>query len=248
MRDQDRFRIGTIPPLTLMAGALIGILALLGYVAIPSSDESAAMEIAPHRINTTLGDIFTTTIVVRSPVPVNVFSGEIHFDPRILEVSAIDYNTSIADLWAEKPWYENGAGTINFIGGTTRPGGFIGTGELITIHYRAHGEGVGTVSILDAHILKHDGLGTEAPLHEPLDALYTVAVSEAPNLVLNRVPESSYSVFKEPPSPDLNQDGAVTFADTSILLMRLASDDVRYDLNQDGEVDMSDVFFLMQTP
>ena len=79
-------------------------------------------------------------------------------------------------MWAEKPWYENGAGTIKFIGGTTRKGGFFGTGSLITITFRAHGTGDAVVRVRDARILAHDGLGTDVPLGEPIDSLFSVAL------------------------------------------------------------------------
>jgi hypothetical protein len=183
---------------------------------------------------------------------VNVFAGELLFDTNTLEVVSIDYNISIADLWAEEPWYSNGDGTLTFIGGTTRSGGFLGTDTLITITFKAKEEGGGSLLISDATILQHDGLGSEAVLAEPIDALFTVTEQSTTsttttdaNLIQAVRMGSTYNVVQSLPSTDLNGDGRQTIADTSTLLLHLGSSDMRYDLNGDGAVNFTDFNIIL---
>ena len=238
---------GAALPSLMGAMVIVAFLTFLSSTLLPLDTSRADMRLSPTEAALKPGETLAVTVVVESPLPVNVFSGELRFDPAVLAVSSIDYNTSIADLWAEKPWYENGAGTINFTGGTTRSGGFVGTDTLLTIHFIAQQEGAGTLTIKDAHILEHNGLGTDTPLRTPIDALFTVSSSSATSTVryAQDTLGTTYRVRTTLPSPDLNGDGKQTFVDVSIMLLNLASSDARYDLNGDGTVDRADLSFLM---
>lgn len=249
-RLKDFWERGAIAPIIvaplLGASVILALGTIYGMVLTPPRvDSLVTMYLEPLRLTVTTEEQFTVRVMVSSPMPVNAFAGEILFDPDILSVQSIDYNTSIADLWAEKPWYENGAGTVNFIGGTTRRGGFMGTGELISLHFRAQKSGDGTLAIRNAQILQHDGLGTKAPMESPLDGLFTVT-NPPSNLVNEATLGSTYRVVeKPPPSLDLNGDGKQSVADVSILLLNLGSDDLRFDLNQDGTINTKDLSILL---
>ena len=244
-RVRDFFRKGIINPFTLLASATLGALTILGFLVVPSILTPVAdMRIEPQHGVVKENDTFKVSIIVESATPVNVFAGELHFDPRILEVTGINYNTSIADLWAEEPWYSNGEGTLKFIGGTTMKGGFFGTGSLVTITYRTKQVGEGVLSIREATILQHDGLGTEAILEEPLDALFTIEAREQNVLTTNNT-AATYKVVEEPPSTDVNDDGKQTLADISIFMLNIVGNDERFDFNLDGEVDTKDLSILL---
>lgn len=236
---------GSILPGSLIASAIIGFLAIVGLIVLPLTRDSVAdMRIEPVSKTLTIGETFTVDVVVESSVPVNVFAGKLLFDNETLAVLSISYNTSIADLWAEEPWYSNGDGTVRFIGGTTHPGGFVGTDTLLSITFSTIKEGAGTLTIQDAQILQHDGLGTMATLAQPIDAIFTVepdaTTTPRTNLVTEPTHSSSYSVVENPPSPDLNGDGKITITDASILLLNIGGGNKRYDLNGDGTVDLRD--------
>lgn len=252
-KTSDFFSKGNVIPLALLASAVLGFMAVASFLLLPEALPPVAdMRIEPLSKTVALGETFPVDIVVESSVPVNVFAGELFFNHDTLEVESIDYNTSIADLWAEKPWYSNGAGTLNFIGGTTHKGGFIGTEKLITVTFKAKSKGDGTLYIHNAQILQHDGLGTDAALAKPIDALFTVApdtmstTSAGTNLLSKEAYGSTYQVVPMLPSTDLNSDGKQNIADASILLLNMGSKNMRYDLNQDGVVDLSDLNVLMQ--
>lgn len=240
---------GTVMSGALVAGVIVAVLSTMSVVMVPLfQGSSAEMWVTPDTGVYGAGDTFELTVMVSAQVPVNVFKGDIRFDPTVLAVDAITYNTSIADLWAEKPWYENGAGTINFIGGTTRTGGFMGTDALMTITLRAIGVGSSPLHFEDVRILAHDGFGTDVVVGEPIDALFSVAKEQTVAAETVAAPDSTTGtviVAIERPHTDLNDDGKQTIADTSIFMLHLFSDDTRYDFTGDGVVDTKDLSVLM---
>lgn len=242
---------GNILPATLLASALVGFLTVASLLVLPfESGVVADMRLSPSSKTVTKGEQFVVEVIVESHIPVNVFAGELSFDTDTLHVESIDYNTSIADLWAEEPWYSNGDGTLTFAGGTTRPGGFTGVDSLISITFSAQKEGAGSLAIRNAHILQHDGLGTEATLASPIDALFTVEampVRQKENLVQQSTAPATYAVIKTPPTTDLNSDGKQSIADVSILMLNMGTNDMRFDFNLDGKVNLKDFNILLGT-
>ena len=239
---------GVVMPGALVASALVAFLSVLSLLVIPGALEPMAdMRIEPNMGIIAKGGIFELRVVVTADTPTNVFKGEIRFDHALLAVTGIEYNTSIANLWALKPWYENGEGTINFIGGTTEKGGFLGTGVLMTITFMTLAEGDALLHLEGARILEHDGFGTDVPLREPIDGLFTVAESviEAETIASPRTTTTSLSIVSELPSTDVNGDGKQTIADVSIFMMNMLGTDTRFDFNQDGMVNATDLSILM---
>lgn len=246
---KDFFKKGTVTPVALGAVAIIAFLSIFGFVAAPPGTQpEAAMRLEPTEKMVTEGDTFEVLVIVESRIPVNVFAGELTFDHDVLYVDSIEYNTSIADIWAERPWYSNGAGTLNFIGGTTQEGGFQGDGILLRITFEAMNTGSGELVLESPHILKHDGIGSAATLEAPIDAIFTVndpSVSEQ-NLTGAQDVRSRYSIVQELPSTDLNGDGKQSLADVSIFMLNVVGAyDPRYDFNGDGKVNMQDLSILL---
>jgi hypothetical protein len=191
-----------------------------------------------------VGDTFTVEIVVDSSVPVNVFAGEVLFNQNVLSVEKIDYNNSVADLWAELPWYSNGDGTLTFGGGTTMQGGFRGSQTLIKILFNAKAEGSGFISINNPRILRHDELGSELELAKSTDVVFTVGANEA-NLIKELNVNAPFSIVEKAPSTDLNNDGKQSLADISIFMLQITGGDSRYDFNLDGAVNLKDLNILL---
>lgn len=232
----------------LVGSVIIAFLSIASFLLVPFSVEPLAdMRIEPARGGVTIGDTFVVEILVSAQTPVNVFKGEIHFDHAALAVDSIDYNVSIADLWAELPWYENGEGTVNFTGGSTRKGGFLGTGSLMTITFRALSKGETVLHLVDARILEHNGLGTDAPLVEPIDAFFTVeeSIITAQTIATPQVTTVRLTVTPQRPSTDLNGDGKQSITDVSIFMLNIFGDNLRFDFNQDGFIDTKDLSILM---
>lgn len=238
-------RRGTAATLAMVATAFMGFAALFGLVLIPGMPKPPAeMRIEPMEKVVGVDNTFEIEVVVSSLVPTNVFAGELHFNHEVLSIQSIDYNTSIADLWAELPWYSNGDGTLTFGGGTTREGGFVGNDTLITVTFKTKQPGEGVISLVRPRILLHDGLGTDVQLVESRDAIFTISNTE-PNLVAESTFGSTVTVAKEKPSTDLNNDGKQSIADVSIFMIHMIGYNERYDFNLDGEVGLKDLNILL---
>lgn len=239
---------GYIPQGALLAGAIFALLSLLGIAVVPTLNEpEARMSIETTAHNMRVGESVTANVVVRSSEPVNVFTGEVRFDPHYFEIVDISYNTSIADLWATLPWYQNGEGTLTFAGGTTRVGGFVGEGALVTVTFRAKQIGYTKLHLNDVRILKHDGLGTDMAITTPIDTLFTIedARLEKETIATESPELTNIMVSEKPPSTDINGDGKQTIADMSMFMQGMFRNDPRLDFNLDGRVDTNDLRIIM---
>jgi hypothetical protein len=222
---------------------IIGLLALAGtfMATVVLNDETpATMRLSPTSATVELGSTTTVTVVVRSLTPVNAFTGEVVFDTTQFSVERIDYNTSIANLWVEEPWYNRAENSIYFAGGTTQPGGFVGAGELLRITLRATQPGDTELSIRNARIMAHDGLGSDVPLAKPLDALFS-ADTTGFAVPLPTETEKFVTVVPLLPPLDVNGDGVLGFQDISTLLVHFGSADPAYDFTGDGTVTWADI-------
>ena len=239
--------IGIIAPPPLVASVILSILAVTGMYLLPSKEAQTSVMLTPTTFVSTPGETFTVQIVTTSDIPVNAFKGTITFNEQVLEVASIDYNTSLADLWAEEPWYESGAGTIEFAGGTLRPGGFTGTGTLLSVTFTALAAGSGNLVLGNTQILMHDGQGTEAVLTDYIDTLFSVSASAPTEMITHEARSSAEVVVLETlPTPDLNSDGAVTITDVSLFLLLLSTSNPTADFNADGKVNTADLSILLE--
>lgn len=229
-----------------MVSAIAGILSA-SVVVSTLTEAPAAMYVTPATGTIEIDEPLKVAIFVRADTPVNVFKGILRFEPEHLRVSSIDYNTSIADLWAEEPWYENGDGTLSFIGGTTQPGGFTGNDSLITVTFESLAPGDAEITLADVRILKHDGLGTEAELAVPIDALFTITEEELDKqtIATAAVSDPRITILAAGRSTDLNGDNLQTIADISIFMRHLATQNNRSDFNSDGVVSAKDLSIIL---
>lgn len=231
----------------LIASVVAMILGYSSWQMFPASvTPTTDMRLEPASGTTVVGSTFVVDVVVSSAIPVNVFKGSILFDPQILSIETIDYNTSIADLWAELPWYSNGDGTMNFIGGTTQTGGFTGQGTLVTITFKTKTVGQANISMNEVRILKHDGLGSDAEVGAPIDAIFAVESEQLENetLVQKTAVGPRVVVIPKAPSTDLNGDGKQTILDVSIFMSDMATQNMKSDFNLDGKVNLVDLSIL----
>lgn len=235
---------GSILPLTLMASVILGFATLSTVMLTNFSSREAAMTIDPIELTTVPGQTFTVSVLVSSALPVNAFTGMVTFDHVVLSVEAISYNTSIADLWTEEPWFSQGDGTINFTGGTTRSGGFTGTGGLITVTFRALTAGPAHLTLQNARILQHDGFGTDVPLSAPIDTVFTV-IPETLHSVASHDSAAVVTIAPTYSPTDLNHDGHTSLGDISVFMLYLATQDKQGDVSGDGYVTTKDLSLIL---
>ena len=239
-----------IQAIRIVIGALVAILAgISSYLLIPLVSAPVDMYLSPSSGIRILEETFAIEVIVDAAIPTNVFSGRIEFDPTILRVESINYNTSVADLWAVLPWYSNGDGTITYAGGTTRQGGFVGSETLLTVTFKSIAPGSGELVLKDAHILKHDGLGTDITIEDPIGAIFNIEpeVLEVKTVFHRDKEVGAVAVLEEIISTDLNNDGKQNFADMSVFMVHMATQNLRSDFNQDGEVSIGDMSILMES-
>ena len=251
MNRHRQYQTGAIPAVALTASAILSLLALTGIYMLPitTTTTEADMLITPTSKTVTIGESFTVAIEVQADVPVNVFTGLIWFNNEALEVLQIDYNTGVADLWTQDPWYKNGDGSIGFAGGTTKPGGFIGTDTLMTITFQAINAGEGNIMIENARILEHDGQGTDATIASLEPTYFTIATTTGTSrtIVEKTVPPVDIMIMTEERTTDLNTDGKTDIADLSIFMLHLTAGNRVADFNGDGAVTIADLSILLQT-
>jgi hypothetical protein len=232
---------GSIIPNALIASAIIGFASLASVFFVPKEPNTGtALHIEPAELVIEKDTEFTIDIIVESDEAVNAFAGVLKFDEAALQVTRIDYNTSIADLWTQEPWFTKGDGTITFAGGTTRRGGFTGKGSLVTVTFTGRSASATALSLTGTRVLKHDGLGTDAQLRTSLDALFTIKpVSGSGDIISQSKPDEIIL------TTDLNNDGATTIADVSIFMLQLAGQNMRSDFNNDKKVNTADLSILL---
>lgn len=227
-------------PLHVLLVALLATAGVLTATVILSDEFPAAMYITPITAAVERGATQQFNIMVKSRVPVNAFSGEVIFDNEKFKVVDISYNTAVANLWVEEPWYNRAQNNIYFAGGTTQPGGFVGTEALITVTLQAIQPGDVVFSLHNPRILAHDGLGRDVPLVTSLDALFSVDTTQYAIPIPD--PTDNYVTAMDTVPPlDINQDGMLDFQDIGALLSAIGSDNSQYDFTGDSKVTWSDL-------
>lgn len=235
-----------IPLGQVLIGSIItAFIGLSSYLIAPRPPAEANLVIFPQAISALEGEEVAVEVIVESGVPVNAFSGKLYFDPDQLEVARIDYNNSIANLWAEKPWYENGAGTINFAGGTTMTGGFNGYDTLLTITFRTKAVGGSSLKLAEARVLKHDGLGTDATLAATIDTIFTIKSASTTEITTGTTGDVAVRIENKNAPLDLSKDGKIGLADVSIFMQLYATGDRLADFDNNKKVTLSDLSVLL---
>lgn len=231
----------SIPTLRLLVVSTVAAIATAIAALSLNTDQSAAvaMHLSPTTATVGVGNTVRLTVTVESPIPVNAFSGEVIFDSTNFEVASISYNTSLANLWVEEPWYSRADNSVYFAGGTTARGGFTGKDTLLEITLRATTAGNTDIALNNVRILLHDGLGTDATVTPTIDSVFTSATTTlayTPATIETAIIE----VNTTGANPDVNGDGLINFLDIGTLIRHLGSTDARYDLNGDGQVTTRD--------
>lgn len=231
---------GYIFPRTLVATAILSIFTLSGVMLLSEPDKPATlMFITPTELLIADGELFKIEVKVRSEIPVNAFTGVLEFNEEMLIVDRIEYNMSIANLWAEEPWFKKGSGTISFAGGSTKAGGFIGEGSVITVYFKGKASGDTKLKLTQTRILQHDGQGTDVTLPTPLDALFTITTPHTTAVIA--APKNIIDI----PQTDLNADGKTNITDISIFMLQLTTQNLQSDFNNDGTVNGSDLSIML---
>ena len=181
-------------------------------------------------------------INVNTRVPINALGATISFPKDTLEVVSISKEKSFFNLWTEDTSIDEDTGEIHFSGGTTRPGGIMGTGTMLTLVVRAKAPGAAELQFEDVQVFPNNDTGK--PLDTETRTVSYVVTGQKP-LAGGGAPGTAATTVS-PPSPDLNGDGVINLVDLSILIFKmLSSYNPRYDLNMNGSVGLDDLSILL---
>ena len=222
-----------------------GVLGLLASTISSLSGASTTVFFIPYgNENLSIGGTTSVDITVNTKVPINALGATISFPRDTIEVLSISKEKSFFDLWTEDTTIDEDSGEIRFSGGTTRQGGIMGTGTVLTLMVRAKTSG--SAQLLFKNLQVYPSNNTGKPVDTQTRAItYSIAEPKAVNAstspsgpTMNAIPA---------PSPDLNGDGKINLIDLSILTFKimLSAYDPRYDLNMNGSVGLDDLSILL---
>lgn len=139
----------------LLLGAVV-----LGFMVFPGLGLAATLSITLDKTAISIGDTFSATVRINSEdASVNAAQAVINFSKDKFQVVSIDKNSSVFNLWLQDPGFDNTAGQITFIGGSSS--GFVGKAlEALKINLKATGSGSANFTFSDAAITAADGSGT----------------------------------------------------------------------------------------
>jgi len=136
------------------------IFVLIGILPAVAQATEASLFFSPSDGIYHTGSTFLVKVKVDSNgASINAAQSKVLFPQEILEVKSISKAGSIFTLWPEEPVFSNSKGEISFKGGVPAPG-FTGTGNILTINFRAKKMGPAKVSFSEAEVLAADGRGT----------------------------------------------------------------------------------------
>ncbi len=192
------------------------------------------------------GDTIRVDVNINTKVPINALGATISFTKESLEIVSISKEKSFFDLWTEDTTIAEDSGEIRFSGGTTKQGGIVGTGTVLTLTVKAKSPGQTQLLFKNIQVYPYSDTGkpVETKTH-PIS--YTIEESK-PKIVAsgNAAPSRGVSGGTTAPNPDLNGDGKINLIDLSILTFKmLGSYNSRYDLNSNGSVGLDDLSMLL---
>ena len=175
-----------------------------------------------------VGDSVPVQLQISTKTPVNAVGGTVIFSPEILSADSVTRSGSVIDLWSEEPIISNTLGTIHFSGGIVGANtGTVGNrGQVFMMNFRAIKSGEASFTIKDGELLANNGEGT--------------------NVLSGNNSFTVYVRAQGLPSPDVNEDGALTITDlNSVYIKTFRTYDEKYDINGDDVVDWNDVKTLI---
>lgn len=180
------------------------IILILGlFLASGSNLYAATLSVSPNTGVYTTGSTFTVRVVVNTDgKPINAADATLSYNPSELQVVSVSRGSSIFNLWTTEPTFSNGAGTINFSGGS--PTGYTGSGgTVMTATFKTIAAGNPRVSISNGSVLAADGKGTNV-LTSMGGGSYTISAAQSsptPDAIVEFVPPAN-----TPAAPKITSD------------------------------------------
>lgn len=236
--------------LVLLTGALLTfrfhgpIGAVLATATSSITRTPAVVFITPYEEKSLFpGELSDIDININTKAPVNAIGATIEYPSDLVEIVGISKKKSFLDLWTEETAIREDIGEVHFSGGTTRPGGMIGTGTVLTLSIKTKKPGDAKIAFKEAQILAHDGKGT--PLEHSSHS-YTYTIKPKPTELAVVTPSEALDIAQpKAPSADFDDNGKINLIDVSIITVHLVGPyNTRFDLDMNGSVGLSDLSIL----
>jgi hypothetical protein len=135
---------------------LIIIIGILFYLPVSAATLELTLD---KNITSPTDDVVVNVTINSEGQNVNTAQATVSFPANLLEATKIDRTSSVFSFWLEEPVYDNGKGTISFVGGSTS--GFSGASlKVMQVAFRVKGSGTGRLGITNAAITASDGTGS----------------------------------------------------------------------------------------
>jgi type II secretory pathway component PulM len=122
---------------------------------------AARFYLVPAGGNYKSGSRFTAQLMMDTGgQAVNAAEGTLSFSTRYLQVDSISTAGSVFKFWSQDPAFSNSSGNITFGGGLPSPGVSSPSAKILSVTFRAVGDGRATVHVESGGILANDGIGT----------------------------------------------------------------------------------------
>ena len=130
--------------------------------ALPMAASAATISFRATPANPGVGDTVRVDVLLDSALPVNAFSGSLHYSPAAVEPATVSDGNSIVSMWITHPAVTGASTPIPFAGIT--PGGFSGNkGILFSVLFHAKVAGKVKFSLDALEVLRNDGAGGNEP-------------------------------------------------------------------------------------
>ncbi len=191
------------------------------------------------------GTTTTIDININTRVPINALGATISFSKDTLEIVGISKERSFFDLWTEDTSIDEDSGEIHFSGGTTKQGGLMGTGTMLTLTVRTKTPGSALLQFKNVQVFPSNDTG------KPIDTdtrtiTYTIKTPDTLVVAGGGSSGAPSAPTATPPNLDLNGDGKINLVDLSILIFKMLGPyDPRYDFNMNGSVGLDDLSIML---
>ena len=186
-----------------LASFILIVLSVIFFQPTPA--EAASFGFFADKTNPVVGDIVTVDLKIESTdVGINAGQATVKFPTNILKVQSLDKTDSVFNFWLTEPSFDNDAGTISFIGGSTASGYSGKSLQVLKIKLNVIGNGDANLTFSDTAITAADGTGANVlSVSKGLtfSVLSKTEVLKATQTQITRAAEISAQL---PPKPILN--------------------------------------------
>lgn len=200
----------------------VGGLMILAFVLFfPHGANAATLNLFSNKDSVSIGDEFSIDLKIDSEgVGINAAQATLQYSKDLVSVTTVDKTDSVLNFWLAEPAFDNTAGTVNFIGGSTS--GLSGKSlQILKVTFKVLGTGAISLTLNDAAVTASDGSGTNvltATKGIELSSIPKTGVTVLVPTVTNPTPEISPNAPAKPtvsislyPNPDSWHDVSSNF-------------------------------------